>query len=176
MEVVVYSNCEKVTLSLNGHEIGSAETNRSNEFTAIFSVPYEPGKLVASGINGDQLIETMELVTAGEPAAIRIISDRENLAADGHGLAYLTVELVDEKGIRLPFGEEVVNFTIEGPGEIIGVGSARPNSVESFQQLSRTTFEGRCLAIVKSGKEAGEITVRAMAEGMKAATAIIRSE
>ncbi len=176
MEVEVYSNCEKVTLSLNGLEIGTAETNRNNEFTASFEVPYEPGKLAVSGTNGGQVIETMKLVTAGEPSAIRIISDRENIAANGQDLAYLTVELVDDKGIRLPFGEEVVNFSIEGPGDIIGVGSGRPNSVESFQQLSRTTFEGRCIAVVKSGEKSGEITVTATAQGIRAATATIRSE
>jgi len=45
-----------------------------------------------------------------------------------------------------------------------------------FQQMSRTTFEGRCLAVVKSGKKAGEITVTATARGMKAAMATITSE
>ena len=114
--------------------------------------------------------------SAGEAVALRIACDREIIAADGQDLSYLTVEVVDEKGTRLPFGEEEVNFTIEGPGDIIGVGSARPNSVESFQQMSRTTFEGRCIAIVKSGERAGEITVTATSPGMKAATAKITSE
>lgn len=176
MEVVVYSNCEKVSLSLNGKVIGSAETSRSNEFTARFEVPYKPGKLVATGFQGDRVIETMELVTAGEPAALEIQSDRETIAADGQDLAYLTLELVDDLGVRLPFGKAVIDFKIEGPGEIIGVGSARPNSVESFQQLKRTTFEGRCLAIVRSSKEAGEIKVTATASGLEPASVIIGTE
>jgi len=176
MEVVVYSNCERISLSLNGEEIGSSETNRSNEFTASFDVPYESGTLLAFGYNGNQLVEEVELVTAGEAVALKVACDREVIVADGQDLSYLTVEVVDENGTRLPFGEEEVNFTIQGPGDIIGVGSARPNSVESFQQMSRTTFEGRCLAVVKSGEKAGEITVTATAKGMKAATATITSE
>lgn len=176
MEVLVYSNCERISLTLNGEEIGSSETNRSNEFTASFEVPYQSGTLLAIGYNGNQVVEEIKLHSAGEAVALRIACDREIIAADGQDLSYLTVEVVDEKGTRLPFGEEEVNFTIEGPGDIIGVGSAKPNSVESFQQMSRTTFEGRCIAIVKSGERAGEITVTATSQGMKAATAKITSE
>lgn len=68
---------------------------------------------------------------------------------------------MNQRGIRLPFGEELIEFSIDGPGEIIGLGSARPNSVESFQQMSRTTFEGRCIAIVKSTGMEGDIEIRA---------------
>jgi len=175
MEVVVYSNCEKVTLTLNGMEIGSGETKRANEFTASFDVPYESGTLVATGYNGDQLIERSELHTAGKAAAIRISADRGSISADGHDLSYLTVEVVDEDGSRIPFGEELIEFSIEGPGQIIGVGSAKPNSVESFQQMSRTAFEGRCLAVVKSGSEGGEIRVSAIAQDLKPATVLITS-
>jgi len=161
MEVTVYSNCERISLSLNGEEIGSSETNRGNKYSASFQVPYEAGTLVATGYIGDQEVDRFQLSTAGKAASVRVTADREVIDADGQDLSYLTVEVVDQEGIRLPFGEELIEFSIDGPGEIIGLGSARPNSVESFQQMSRTTFEGRCIAIVKSTGMEGDIEIRA---------------
>lgn len=170
MEAVIYSNSERVCLSLNGREIGTSETNRDNEFTAIFKLPYEPGLLVATAYEGEQVVESFELTTAGEPSALRITADRQAIASDGQDLSYLTVEVVDKEGTRLPFAEELLEFNIEGPGEIVGVGSARPNSVESFQLLRRTTFEGRCIVIVKSTEEAGEISLSAFSGALEPAT------
>jgi beta-galactosidase len=176
MEVVVYSNGDRVVLALNGEEIGTGATGRANEFTAAFRVPFEPGSLVATAYEGEQEIDRFELVTAGEPAALRMTADRMTIEATGQDLSYLTVEVVDKEGNRIPSAEELVSFTVEGAGEIIGVGSARPNSVESFQNLKRTTFEGRCIAIVKSAMEPGEIRVRASAGGLEPALLVLNSE
>jgi beta-galactosidase len=176
MEVVVYSNGDRVVLALNGEEIGTGATGRANEFTAAFRVPFEPGSLVATAYEGEQEIDRFELVTAGDPAALRMTADRMTIEATGQDLSYLTVEVVDKEGNRIPSAEELVSFTVEGAGEIIGVGSARPNSVESFQNLKRTTFEGRCIAIVKSAMEPGEIRVRASAGGLEPALLVLNSE
>ena len=75
MEVLVYSNCERVSLTLNGKEIGTSETNRNNKFTAIFEVPYRSGTLLAIGYNGNQVVEEIKLHSAGEAVALRIASD-----------------------------------------------------------------------------------------------------
>jgi beta-galactosidase len=175
MEVTVYSNCEKVSLTLNGRELGSSETGMEHEYQAIFKVPYEEGTLLAVGYRGETPVDSFALKTAGDPVAVRISADRELITADGQDLSFLTVEVVDGKGTRLPFAEELIEFKIEGPGEIIGVGSAKPNSVESFQQQKRTTFEGRCLAIVKSSREAGEIRITAQSGNLEAAAQVVSS-
>ncbi|MCF8335540.1 MAG: DUF4982 domain-containing protein [Bacteroidales bacterium] len=165
MQVDVYSRCEKVTLHLNGDKIGTRATNRSNEYTASFKVTYHPGTLKASAYNGEELIDTFTLQTAGEPEQLKLTADRKNINANGQDLAYIVVEVVDEQGIRRPFDQRLVNFEISGPGKIAGVGSSNPKSVESFQQNKRTTFKGRCIAIVKAEKNKGTITVTAKSEG-----------
>jgi len=81
-------------------------------------------------------------------------------------LSYITVELVDSRGVRNPTAENLIKFAVAGPGQIVGVGSANPLSIESYQQPQRKAWQGRCLLIVKSDKGAGKIRVRASTKGL----------
>lgn len=58
---------------------------------------------------------------------------------------------------------------MEGEGTIAGVGNANPVSFESYQQPQRKAWQGRCMVIIKSAHKPGKITVKAVAEGIKAA-------
>ena len=82
--------------------------------------------------------------------------------------------------ISEPFDSKAINgknsgFTvggtgcIEGNGKIVAVGNSNPTSVESFQQPTRKAFEGKCLVIVQSGKQAGEILLKASSKLLKKA-------
>ena len=62
-----------------------------------------------------------------------------------------------------------MKFEIEGAGTIVGVGNANPVSLESYQLPQRKAWQGRCLVIVKSKDEAGNIILKASAEGIKPA-------
>jgi len=68
----------------------------------------------------------------------------------------------------------VVAFSVSGAGELAAVGSGDPTSQEDYRGVSRSTYHGRCLAVVKSGLEGGEIRLRAEADGLEAADIIIR--
>ena len=63
----------------------------------------------------------------------------------------------------------MINFTIEGVGTIVGVGNANPMSTESFQLPQRKAWQGKCLIIIKSEKNAGEIILKATGDGLKGA-------
>jgi beta-galactosidase len=176
LEVSVYSSCEEVELFLNGRSLGRKATNRSNEFTAKWQVPYQPGVLRAVGHTGAREVHSAELRTAGEPARVRLAADRQSVKADGQDLSYVTVELVDARGVRNPKAEDLLRFSIEGPGSIAAVANANPVSTESYRQPQRKAWQGRCLVIIKSEKRAGRITLRAAAQGLPPATLVVNSE
>ncbi|MFL6332583.1 MAG: glycoside hydrolase family 2 TIM barrel-domain containing protein [Pyrinomonadaceae bacterium] len=177
LDVDVYSSCEEVELFLNNKSLGRKATNRSNQFTAAWQVPYQPGTLKAVGYGKTQrtAAATAELRTAAEPARIKLTADRLRVKADGQDLSYVTVELVDARGVRHPKAENLVRFSVEGPGTIAGVGNANPVSTESYQQPQRKVWQGRALVVVKSGKQPGRITLRATAQGLPPATVVIDS-
>jgi beta-galactosidase len=75
--------------------------------------------------------------------------------------------------MRNPKTEDLVRFTLEGPGTVIGVGHANPVSLESYTVPQRKAWQGRCLVVVKAGKEAGRIVLKAVSEGLPEAVAEI---
>ena len=173
LEVNVYSSCEEVELFLNGRSLGKKPTNRSTAFMATWVVPYQAGVLKAIGYDAGKAVSSSELRSAEQPKRIKLTPDRMRITADGQDLSYITVELVDGNGVRNPKAENLIKFALEGPGHIIGVGNANPVSTESYQRPQRTAWQGRCLLIVKSDKQAGQITIRASAEGLAPSEIVI---
>jgi beta-galactosidase len=166
MEVNVYSSCEQVELFLNGKSLGRKPTSRTTEFLASWKVPYQPGTLKAVGYKGEKQVSVSELKTAGVPVQIKLTADRSKIRADGEDLCYVTVEITDANGIRNPNAENLITFSIDGPGTIAGVGNANPVSLESYQLPHRKAWHGRCLVIVKSDVKAGRITLKASSHGL----------
>ncbi len=175
LEVNVYSSCDAVELFLNGKSLGRQQTDRNNQFTAKFNVPYQPGTLKAVGYNGTQQVNTAELHTATAPVKIKLTADRRQIKANGEDLSYITVELLDANGHRNTTAENEVHFTIQGDGIIAGVGNANPISLESYQQPHRKAWQGRCLAVIKGGGKGGTITLTASSEGLPGSTITIEA-
>ena len=167
LDVKVYSSCEQVELFLNDKSLGQKPTDRSTKFTGVWQVPYQEGKLKAIGYTGKKRVNKIELQTSGEPSTIKISADTTRIQANGQDLSYVTIELTDNKGVKNPKAENLLKFSIEGPGTIIGVGNANPVSLESYQLPQRRAWQGRCLVIIKSDQKPGEIVLRATGEGLK---------
>jgi beta-galactosidase len=169
LEVVVYSSCERVELFLNGKSLGIKNTNRATRFMAAWQVPYMDGELKAIGYRGRKVINTSVLKTAQQPVLLVMKPDRPTVRANGQDLCYVSVELNDAEGIRNPRAENLVKFEVDGPGAIIGVGNANPISLESYTLPQRKAWQGRCLVVVRAGKEPGKILLRATSEGLQTA-------
>lgn len=167
MEIEVYSNCSEVELFFNNKSLGKKASSRKTEFITRWNVPYQPGKLRAVGYIDKEEITSSELQTAGEPVKVKLTSDRINLKADGQDLVFITVEIQDANDIRNPKATNLVRFDIEGQGSIIAVGSSNPFGLESFVQPKRKAYQGRCLVVVRSAREAGSITLTASSDGLQ---------
>ncbi len=173
--IEVYSSCQEVELFLNQKSLGRKKTNRKNEWIARWNVPYQSGTLSAKGYNSSKEVASAELKTADKPAKIVMTADRASIKADGQDLSYVTIELLDSGGARNPLAENQVQFEIEGPGSILAVGSSNPMSSESFRLPVRKAYQGRCLVIVRSGNEPGNIKLKASSEGLSPAELVITS-
>jgi beta-galactosidase len=166
-EIKVYSSCEEVELFLNGTSLGRMQTNRENRFTANFKVDYKPGTLRVVGYSNGKEINSSELQTAGIPKKISLTADRATINADGQDLSYVTVEILDNKGLRNPTALNLINFKIEGPGKIISVGSSDPMGNQSFTLPERKAYQGRCLVIIRAENRSGEIKLKAESDGIQ---------
>jgi beta-galactosidase len=164
LKIEIYSSCEYVELLLNDKSLGKKRTERKNEWTAVWEVEYQPGTLTAIGYNGSNQVASSVLKTAGIPSRIRLTADRNKIISDGQDLSYITVELVDENGNVNPAADDNILFTLSGPGMIQAVDSSNPMGIESFVQPHRKAFRGKCLVIIRAGKEKGDILLKASSQ------------
>jgi beta-galactosidase len=175
LTVEIYSRCDKVQLYLNDKLIGEKPTTRTQEFWTTFRVPYTPGTLRAVGLQNGRKVSEQTLTTVGDAARIRLTPDHSTIKSDGQDLSYITVEVTDKSGQRQPNADQLIHFSVSGPGVIAGVDNGSDNSVERYQADHRTTWHGRALVVVRSSKQAGPIKLTATSPGLADATVTIQS-
>ncbi len=168
MQVHVYTRSDLVKLELNGKIIDERSIDNEKSITTTFYVPYEAGILTARCYENGVEMATETLKTVGAPAYIRLTADRSVIRSDRNDLAYIMTEVVDADGNVIPWADEItINFEISGKGKLAGVGNGNPGDMASFQQPVRKTYQGKCLAIVRPEVTPGNITIKAMSEGLK---------
>jgi beta-galactosidase len=140
----------------------------------VWRIQYEPGTVTGVGYKDGVEILREEVKTAGEPAAIVLTPDRTEIMADGSDLSFITVTVVDREGIPVPRADNLIKFSLDGKGTIAGVDNGNQISMEPFKADFRKAFNGKCLLVVKSGAEAGNISVKASSDGLTNATTTVR--
>ena len=151
-------------------------TTRAQQFRAEFTIPYAPGTLKAIGLIAGKPAAEYELRTAGNPAAIRLTPDRSTLRADAQDLSYITVEITDHNGQLQPNADHSIQFTIDGPATIAGIGSADLKSLEPYQTHERRTFQGRALVVLRTTHQPGPIRLTAQSPNLTPAHIIVNSQ
>ncbi|AEY65175.1 carbohydrate-binding protein [Clostridium sp. BNL1100] len=172
VEVWAYSNCDTVELFLNGTSLGSKTVGTAGHLS--WSVPWSSGTLRAKGTKGGTVVYD-EVVTAGAPSKVLLKPDRTSVKADGKDLIYIETDIADSKNVTVPTADNAVNFSISGPGVIVGVDNGNSISTESYKGNSRKAFSGKCLVIVQPTKVNGTIVVTASSNGLASASVSINS-
>ena len=175
LKVEVYSSYEKVRLYLNGKLLEEKPTTRETRFKAVFSVPYAPGSLKAVAVYNNKEAAENIIATASAPAAIRLITDRADINADGQDLSFVTVEIVDNQGRLNPNADNLIEFKLTGPGSIIGLDNGNLNSDQPYQRNQRSAFHGRAIVVIRSTRAPGDVSLTARTDGLPAATLTIKS-
>ncbi|MGI4790642.1 MAG: beta-galactosidase GalA [Janthinobacterium lividum] len=165
IDVWAFSNADRVELLLNGKSLGTKEMPKNGH--ASWSVPYAPGTLEARGFDNGQVIAADKVETTGAPAALRLVTDRTALTADGEDVSMVEVDIVDAQGRVVPTADNPVSFSVTGAGHIAGVGNGDPSSHEPDQAGSRHAFNGKCMVIVGANQVPGPIHLTAASRGLQ---------
>ncbi len=174
-QVDIYSAFPSVELFLNGSSLGMKNITSQDKLIATFEVPYEPGELKVVGYEDGRAAAEKSIATVQAPAAIRLAPEKETIQAAPESLVFVIVEVVDENGFVNPNADHPIYFTVKGNGVIAAVGSGNPTSTESYRGNQRRAFHGRCVVVVKSNGEPGEICLRAQADGLDTAEILIKT-
>ncbi|MFY9153554.1 MAG: beta-galactosidase GalB [Prolixibacteraceae bacterium] len=175
--VHVFTSGDEAELFLNGKSLGKKKKGEFEYRLRWDDVVYEPGELkVVAYKNGKKWAEDL-VKTTGEAFALNAISDRTEITADGKDLAFITVQITDKDGRMVPRSNNRIEFSIEGPGEIVATDNGDSYNLDSFASYSRAAFNGLCLVIVRSQAGAsGTITVTAKSPDLKESKLTVQSK
>jgi beta-galactosidase len=173
--VSCYTNCPEVTLFLNGTPIGTQRLGDASEGCLSWQLPFAAGVLKAVGRRDGHDVCAFELRTAGVPDRIELHADATRLAANRQDVAQIEFDVVDRAGVRVPAADFEINFELNGPSRILGIGNGDVTNSEPVTAPRHRTFEGRGLLILQSTADPGVISLRASAPGLKSATVALDS-
>ncbi|OAB46851.1 Ig-like domain-containing protein [Paenibacillus antarcticus] len=180
VRVLAYTNAHTVELVLNGTSLGvRSYVNKTTSWGAPYkettegktylewAVPFKAGTLEAIAKDeAGKVIARDKVVTAGEPASVKLTADRQVITADGKDVSFITVDVVDREGNIVPTANNLVNFTLSGNGQLVGVDNGDGASVERYKDNKRKVFSGKALAIIQSDKQTGEMVLSASSAGL----------
>lgn len=172
IEVWAYTNADSVELFLNDETLGELAypDDPLEPQHLAWEVTFAPGTLRAEAIVDGEVVATDEITTARDAAKIGLKADRETIDADGLDLIYVEADILDKNDVFVPTANILVTFEVTGPGVIIGVDNGNAAaSDEAYKDTKRRAFNGKCLAIVQSTGEAGDIEITATADGLEKA-------
>lgn len=179
--IYIYTSYPSAELFVNGKSYGVRTKGKESllhRYRLMWEeVVYEPGevKVVAYAEDGKAVAEK-SVHTAGAPYRIELVCNRKKLAADGKDLAYVTVRVVDKEGNLCPSDQRKIRFSVKGEGSFRAVANGDPTNLEPFHQPCMHLFNGMLTVIVQSSEEAGALSLRAAAKGVKAGTIVFRTE
>jgi beta-galactosidase len=189
--VVSYTNAEEVELFVNGKSLGRKRKGidkmpipinfidweggrykgtHMSPYRLMWEVPYQPGSLKVVAYNNGVAVTEKHINTAGKPAKIELIPDRDVLESDGQDISFITVRITDKDGNICPNADHLVNFSVSDLGTIAAVGNGDPATTAPFQSNKRKAFNGLCMLMVKTTKETGTIDVHATSDTLQTAS------
>ena len=180
--VWAYTNGDAVELFQDGESLGKQTVAPMDK--AGWNVTWKAGNLtVVSYLNGEKHA-TDSAVTPGAAAALSLEFDwpaatDATIQADGQDAAMLTATVLDSAGLVVHESATAVKFEVTG-GILLGTGNGDPSDHTPEGRPpegsdTRSAWDGLVRAIVQSSTTAGELTVTASADGLKSATAKIKT-
>lgn len=166
--VHVFTSGDEAELFLNGKSLGRKLKSQYEYRLRWDSVRYEPGELKAVAYKNGKKWAENSVKTTDIPMKLLASADRKIINANGKGLAFITVQVTDKDGLVVPRSNNLIEFDIEGPGEIVATDNGDAMNMESFCSKKREAFNGLCLVIIRSkANEKGIIKVTAKSNRLK---------
>jgi beta-galactosidase len=176
-----YTSFQKAELFVNGKSMGIRQKDPAKLYTKFRlvweNVIYEPGelKVVALDANNKPIRETITR-TAGNPFRIILNADRKSVSNSGKELAFVTITIVDDKGVICPRASNKITLNVTGAGKMRAADNGDATCLESFIDPVRSAFNGKCMAIIQANASKGNMKLIATSPGLAEAEVSIQIE
>ena len=176
VDIWAYANADEVELYVNDKLVGQRQKMPAYEHVEWKQVPYAKGKIEVKAYTAGTEVADHTVTTAGAPAKLELtVEQGTSLVADKDDVSLIKVAVLDAQGVFVPTASNHIQFSVDGPGKIIGVGNGDPSCHEHDKAEERSAWNGLARAIVQATDEAGTIKFTATADGLPPATVSIQS-
>ena len=169
----MFSAAEEAELLINGISLSRKKAGEALIYdmpmTFLFEAVYQPGTVEAESYTDGKEISRSLLKSTGMPVSIRLTAETDSLKADGASLCYVHAELIDAEGNVVPDADTLMTAQATGAAELLGFGSGNPITEENYIKGRFISFQGRVLAVLRAGYEAGEVRLKVSADGIGSA-------
>ena len=159
---VIFSNCETVSLWINGKKLGSRNPKYFVNNIIEWTFEYASGEIKTAGYRGGKEVCVYCLKTAGEAKNIQLVPYETTVACCD--VAHIEVSITDKNGILCPNEEVQVDFSLSGDGEILGACSPDLASDHGFALPRAITSGGKALVMIRAGSSPGALELCACNE------------
>lgn len=174
--VHVFTSGDEAELFLNGKSLGKKKKGNYEYRLRWDDVVYQPGELKVIAYKNGKYWAEQRVETTGKATALKATADRSTIDCDGNDLSFVTIEITDEKGLTVPRSNQQIEFSLEGPGEIVATDNGDPSSLVSFTSKKQEAFNGMALVIVRAKKgEKGSMRLTAKSDGLSPAICTLQS-
>jgi beta-galactosidase len=182
--VHVFTSGDEAELFLNGKSLGRKKKIFDTPGQAMDGEPayrirwddvvYEPGELKVVAFKDGKEWATDIMRTASNASRMDLKSDRATISADGRDLSFVTLTVQDSNGIMVPRANNLIHFSVSGPGEIVATDNGDATDLNIFSSHDRKAFNGLALVIIKAKRgQSGSVIITAESDGLPAVTCTI---
>ncbi|KAF1685325.1 beta-galactosidase [Pseudoxanthomonas broegbernensis] len=166
--VHVFTSGDEAELFVNGVSQGRKRKGPYEYRLRWDAVKYRPGELRVQAWRGGQPWADAAVRTAGAPARLDAVADRDRIAGDGRDLSFVTVRVLDADGRPVPTAANRIRFSVEGPAEIVATDNGDSTDMTAFPSHERAAFSGMALVIVRGLRgRSGTATLRAQSDALQ---------
>lgn len=160
LTIEVYADADEIELLIGDRVVGRRASGAAVGYVSEFIVEHSSAQIEAVAYtDGVESGRSVLSAPIGE-RRLRASADRSSIGTSIGELSFVSLSVEDRFGTVFTAMTETVTVTVEGPGELQGLGNGRPDSEGAFTDSSCETFHGRAIAIVRPTGE-GQVTVRA---------------
>ncbi len=172
--VHVFTSGDEAELFLNGKSLGRKTKGRYEYRLRWDDVTYEPGELKAVAYKDGKEWATDVMRTAGNASQMGLKPDRAAISNDGRDLSFITLTVQDNNGIMVPRANNLIRFSVSGPGEIVATDNGDPTDFNIFSSHDRKAFNGLAMLIIKAKRgHTGPVVITAESDGLPAVTCTV---
>lgn len=179
IDIRVCSNTPWVELKKNGKSLGcfKLDHKEGENLVAHFETIYEKGEIEAIGYDENKKsIITEKKYSFGDAKSIRLSLDKPTIYSGGRDLAFLEINMLDEKGHVVENANNRVEVNVSGAGRLLGLDNGDSTDYESYKGLSRRLFNGKLLAVIGGCWQPGSIYIEVFSQGITSQKIVLESK